>query len=165
MKKALKIALAGLVLAGFASTGMAQDLKLVNHGTWSEFAGADGINWVEDINAWIDIQVPNWSFHKTVGIVWTDNNWESANVAYAQYEFSYGNGYEQWGVDVIPVGQLSTHRSIGPTTWNGESINHGGWPPSYDSVQMQYAIFYTQPNGYTEWDNNNGWNHWLTMVE
>jgi hypothetical protein len=46
----------------------------------------------------------------------------------------------------------------GPASWNGRSLLGGG------KAEVEYAIFYTLPSGYTLWDNNDGWNHHILIA-
>ena len=105
----------------------------------------------------MDIQVPNWSYHKTVGVVWTADGWKTWKFSYARYEYTRADGREQWGVDIVPAGVLG-NSYIGPAAWNGQSLLGGG------KAEIEYAIFYTLPNGYTLWDNNGGWNHHILVA-
>ncbi len=160
MKKLTAVRIAAAVLATLMCAAEAGDLQLLSHGLWKEYVGADGINWVEDISVWMDIQVPNWSYDKVVGIVWTNDGWESWQVAEAWYEGVLGNGHERWGIDIAPLGRLQTHRSIGPTWWQGERLTYGD-----NDIYFDYAIFYELPDGTTIWDNNYGSDYRLTIAD
>jgi hypothetical protein len=140
-------------------------LDLVADGSWRTFLGASGISGYYNVNAWVDIKVPNYSYEKTVGIVWTDDAWATTRVAYASYEFTNGDGSEQWGVDIAPIGSIEIHRSMGPVYWT--NIDGDRWHLGYPHVPvfLDYAIFYDLPGGETIWDNNNGQNYRLTLVE
>ena len=90
------------------------------------------------------MKVPDLSYEKTVGIVWTDDAWSTTNVTTGSCELTHSDGSEQWGVDLIPIGELTVHRSMGPIRWNG---TNPGYP--HRQVVIEYAIFYTLPDGTT----------------
>lgn len=156
MKLAKAVVMIGFLL-GVVVTGWASDLALIAHGSWVSKSGGPGQQWYDEISTWSDIKVPNWSYHKTVGVVWTADHWKTVKVAYGRYEYTRPDGYEQWGVDIVPAGILG-NTYIGPASWNGVSLLGGG------TAEVEYAIFYTLPNGYTLWDNNGGWNHHIVIA-
>jgi len=65
---------------------------------------------------WIDIQVQNLAYNKDIKVLWSNDNWNTVNVAQAELEHDLGGGYEQWGVDVeLPIGNYyygTTSRNI-----------------------------------------------------
>jgi hypothetical protein len=81
---------------------------------------------------WIDLDVRDDAYDKEVAIVWTDDGWETHQVAYAHHEGSLGGGREQWGVDVM-LGYFS-----GP----------------FDRMEVEYAAF-VEMAGTTSWDPAN----------
>ena len=123
----------GIGLMACASVnGFAGDLNLIKHGSWVSSTIPPSQQWYEDISVWMDIKVPNWSYHKTVGVVWTPDAWKTVKFSYARYEYTRSDGYEQWGVDIIPAGVLG-NTYIGPASWNGVSLLGG--------AEVEYAIF------------------------
>lgn len=161
--KTLKVtALAVLVAAGFGFKAAAQ-VGLAESGYWADPPTYQGnvVNY-NDRHVWIDIWVHNLGFEKQVGIVWTDNGWETANWADAQYELTYEDGAERWGVDLSPVGTFMWHRS-GGHKWISldDSEQYLGANPHY----IEFAIYYYDPyTGVTYWDNNYGYNHWQLVA-
>lgn len=151
----------GLVLAFMmlVPASDAGDLQLIGHGLWVSKSGPPNQVWNDEISMWLDIQVPNWSYDKYVGIVWTDDAWKTHHFAQAWYEGSLGNNYERWGIDIEPIGVLG-NSYIGPAAWNGRSL----LGPEYRRAEIEYAIFYILPNGYSIWDNNNGQNYKLLIA-
>ena len=89
---------------------------------------------------WIDLSVKNLGYNKTVGVVWTDDDWATQHTSYAGYEGGLDFGREKWGV---------------------EATFHGGYQPSYNHT-VKYAVFATQ-NGQTSWDPLN--NHVINSGE
>ncbi len=84
------------------------DAEPVGHAGQAQVAVVVSYN---DRNTWLDIWVHNLGFHKEVGMVWTDNGWQTANWSKATYELTWADGAERWGVDLIPIGQFMWHRS------------------------------------------------------
>ena len=115
-----------------------------------------------DRHVWIDIWVHNLGFEKEVGVVWTDNGWLTANWEVAEYELTYSDGAERWGVDISPVGTFMWHRG-GAHAW----ISNDGTETYLGSNEqyIEFAVYYYDPyTGQTYWDNNNGWNHWQLVA-
>ena len=155
--KLTRMMLVAAVLMGAATCGFAGELGLIGQGSWVSSTTPPNQVWYEDISVWMDIKVSNWSYQKTVGVVWTADGWKTWKFSYAKYEYTRWDGYEQWGVDIVPAGVLG-NSYIGPAAWNGQSLLGGG------KAEVEYAIFYTLPNGYTLWDNNGGWNHHILIA-
>lgn len=91
---------------------------------------------------WVDLAIRNDAYDKRVGIVWTDtvrdpegSPWRTA---YARYEHSLDEPYEQWGIDVT----VGVYGAIEPTP------------------HIRFAAF-VEMNGETYWDNNGGVDHAL----
>lgn len=89
-----------------------------------------------DWGYWIDIYVENLSYDKSVGVVWTQDGWATANVSYASYEADIGGGYERWGLDL-------TGRA------------YSGYPPT-----IEYAAFATM-NGDTYYGKEDNWKNYV----
>ncbi|MFT3775192.1 MAG: hypothetical protein QM820_58335 [Minicystis sp.] len=89
-----------------------------------------------DWGYWIDIYVENLAYDKSVGVIWTQDGWATANVSYATYETDLGGGYERWGVD-------STGRS------------YAGYAPT-----VEYATFATM-NGDTYYGKEDNWKNYV----
>ena len=150
------------LLIGMAAPAFSQ-VGLVDSGYWANPSTYQGnvVNY-NDRHAWIDIWVHNLGYEKEVGIVWTDNGWATANWSLAQYELTYDDGVELWGVDLSPVGTFMWHRS-GGHKWISldESEQYLGSIEHY----IEFAIYYYNPyTGETYWDNNDGWNHWQLVA-
>ena len=73
----------------------------------------------------VNVGVQNLSYTKVVGIVYSTNNWATAQTAYGNYTWTMKSGLEVWQVGV-PVGS---------------------------ATEVQFAIFY-QVFGSEFWDNN-----------
>jgi len=161
--KLLVLSLFTLVFAA-GSTAQAQEpLRQIAAGTWDTNIAGDGITSRADVNVWVDISVPDLSTSKWVGIVWTEDNWQTVRWAYGQKEADLGNGNERWGVDLTPAGTIREHRSIGPLEWTnpeGQTRSVRG-----QSVVVEYAIFYQHPSGTMYWDNNNNQNYRITLAD
>jgi hypothetical protein len=159
MKSAI-LGLAALVAAGSLHAASAQHVGKVADGYWKgDWPYSGNVVGYNDRNVWIDLWVHNLGFHKEVGIVWTDNDWADAHWTAASYEFSYTDGAEQWGVDLLPAGKFMWHRS-----------SAHGWVELDGDVQIirdegryiDYAIYYHDvATGAWYWDNNGGQNHRL----
>jgi hypothetical protein len=129
-------------------------VQRLNHGTWYEMTGANGITMTLRHNLWVDFKIRDVGAPEAIGILWTDNNWTNWSTATAVKEADLGNGYQQWGADVLPLGEAYYHRSLGFMSWAPArapetSVNVSG------SVTVKFAIFY-KANGTWYWDNNNG---------
>jgi hypothetical protein len=74
---------------------------------------ANGITATYRNNLWLDFKVKNLGAPEAVGILWTWNNWADWRTATATKEADLANGFEQWGVDIQPVGDAYYHRSLG----------------------------------------------------
>lgn len=157
VRRALALVVAVAAFAGMSAT--AKDLELISHGTWVSGSTGPGYTWYEDIAVWLDIKVPNWSYEKTVGIVWTDDGWQTHHFAEAWYEGSLDGTHEQWGIDIVPIGVLG-NSYIGPAAWNGRSL----LGPGYQKAEIEYAIYYILPNGWSVWDNNDGQNYRILIA-
>jgi len=147
------------------SSIFANGLQRLNSGVWNGTSRYMGFAAGVEKNFWVDIQVPNYSYHKTVGIVWTDDNWATVRTAYAAYESTMDNGLELWGLDIVSAGEVYVHRSMGPIRWTnveGHQVEIG-YPNR--PVEIKYAIFYNLPNGSSVWDNNNGNDYIDTLVQ
>lgn len=165
MKKMMAGMLAILVTVGIASSAMAeQHVGNAGHGTWkSEWIYAGNVVGYSPRNIWVDIWVHNLGFHKEVGILWTDNDWYTANWSMADYEMTFADGAERWGIDIAPIGQFMWHRSSahGWIELNGYTQTIGS-----NGKKIEYVIFYNDiSNGRMYWDNNGGANFHLWVVQ
>ena len=111
-------------------------------GQWSTNPNEELTSW--DSNVWIDVAVQNLSYHKTVGVRWTVDDWQTSQDSYAEYEQSIGGGYEQWGVDIAEAARTQSCEGCSPTVF-------------------EYGVFYTH-DGTTTWDNNDGENYQLELA-
>jgi len=163
MKKGWLV-LALLVLVGVAAPLRAQHVGLAGHGTWkSDWIQGGNVVGYSPRNIWVDIWVHNLGFKKEVGILWTDNNWYSANWSKAKYELTYADGAERWGVDITPIGEFMWHRSSahGWIELNGYTQTIG-----INGKQIEYVVYYNDiSNGRMFWDNNGGQNFKLWVVK
>lgn len=161
MKKAIITAIAGILIS--ASTVMAQHVGQVDAGAYmGEWQYAGNVVGYSPRSIWVDIWVHNLGYHKEVGILWTDNDWYTANWADAGYEFSYADGAEQWGVDIDPIGKFGWHRS-GAHSW----FELGGYGQTIGSngKEIEYVVYYNDiSNGNMYWDNNGGQNYRISVV-
>ncbi|HMO50698.1 MAG TPA: hypothetical protein PKE26_09765 [Kiritimatiellia bacterium] len=165
MKKWMAVWLIAVCALGAAQRSDAQQrVGRVGDGTWkSEWEyGGNVVGW-SPRNIWVDIWVHNLGFHKEVGIIWTDNNWYTATWSKGAYEFSFAEGSEQWGVDLMPVGKFQWHRSSahGWVELNGyvQTIHSNG-------KVIEYVIYYKDiSNGRMFWDNNGGANYRIWVVQ
>lgn len=129
-------------------------VQRLNHGTWYEMTGANGITMTLRHSLWVDFKIRDMGAPEAIGILWTDNNWANWATATATKEADLGGGYQQWGADVAPLGDGYYHRSLGFMSWSparalDTSVNVQG------SVTIKFAIFY-KANGTWYWDNNGG---------
>ncbi len=121
-------------------------------------------------NVWVDVEVLNLGYHKSVSILWTDNDWETFHEADAWYEGALDGDYERWGVDIETIGSLSKRyygyfwqRTFDIPT--GEFLmSCGGEPNACESITVEYAIKYVDhATGETYWANNGGKNYQLVI--
>lgn len=110
-------------------------------------AGTDGDMTWQQASAWIDYTIPNWSYDKDTGIVWTIDGWATSYWSDAWYESTNSDGRERWGVDLTGLVEFLYDDTARP-----------------DMVYLEYAIYYTVGST-TWWDNNSGWNHQLILKE
>jgi hypothetical protein len=150
-------------------------------GVWGNVqVTGNGMGYVQP-NIWIDIKVQSLSPVKDVGVVWSTDgtNWHTTP---AVFEASLASGYEQWGVDLQPVGTIyytrwATYWSDKPGAQNTApqvSDSTGIWTAIGTSKAVQYAIYYRVLNPYsngipipgsnaTYWDNNGGRNYQVAV--
>lgn len=84
-----------------------------------------------DWGYWIDIYVKNLAYDKSVGIIWTQDGWQTANVSYAGYETGLGGNYERWGLNLtgrsysgsLPTVEYATFAAMGGNTYYGKEDN------------------------------------------
>lgn len=132
-------------------------------GAWNEFLGGNGITASYRQNLWLDFKIRNMGAPEAIGILWTDNNWAEWQTAVATLEADLGNGFQQWGVDIEPLGDAYVHRSLGFIRWF-PARTPGSYVSVEGSVTIQYAIFY-KANGTWYWDNNGGQNHKVILLK
>ncbi len=108
-------------------------------GSWISSTHLEGYQHtvVDNYSVWIDASVQNLAYNKTMGVIWTVNNWSSSSVSYGHYKGTLPDGTEKWGLDI------------------------GSWDERYYST-FQYCIFVTM-NGQTWYDNNNTQNYTITF--
>ena len=164
MKKLMKMAATVAILSMLSATNLAkaQELYHIADGAWGNGAQIYGNGFAyETKNFWVDIAIQNLGYNKEVGIVWSDNQWFSWQEASAWYEGSLGDGYEAWGLDVVPCGISDTRR------YGKFWVESNGYEQSISSSAgkyLEYAIYYTI-DGVTYWDNNNGENYRVYVVD
>lgn len=141
-------------LVGDASAG---NVNRLGGGSWlgatTQYTGAVD----QDYNVWVDMSVYNLAWQKDVGVRWTDDHWATSHDASAWYEASLGGGWEQWGVDIAPIGTRSSDART--TKW---SNFYGSWRVVTAPVTIEYALYY-RVAGAEYWDNNGGQNYSLTL--
>ena len=146
-------ALLSLVL-GTAHAGNVNQLAA---GSWANAPVSYGSGTATYYNVWVDISVYNLAYDKSVGIRWTDDNWATWHDASAWYEGNLGGGWEQWGVDIAPLG------AVGVEANQAKWVNRYGSPRYvYAPVTIDYAIYYRAAGG-EWWDSNGGSNYHLTL--
>lgn len=115
-------------------------------------------NRTREVSVWVDAAIGNWDYSKSVYIYWTVDGWASWSRADAWYEGDLGGGYEQWGVDLAPLGTLTND---GAWSWftgpDGVPMDIYG-----EELRFEYAIA-VEMGGNTYWDNNGGANHSLVL--
>lgn len=138
-----------------------QNVLRLNHGKWYEMTGANGITMTLRQNLWVDFQIRDLGAPEAIGILWTDDEWAHWSTATAVKEADLGQGYQQWGADVTPLGEAYYHRSLGFIRWFPVRT-----PDTYvnvvGGVTIKYAIFY-RANGIWYWDNNGGADYQLPI--
>ncbi len=151
MVSVLMMALAGCSVAAVEQVDLdksvAADGKVVNlsvasrlaDGAWISSSHVEGYQriWVDNFSVWIDAKVKNLAYNKVMGVIWTDNNWQSNHVSYGTYKGQLADGYEKWGLDL------------------------GSWDERYYSG-IKYCIF-VEMNGVTYYDNNGGQNYTISF--
>ena len=156
MNKVFRVFLAALVTLVSLQAVAANEVSRVLDGKWSNPMQITGNGFgFQEWNLWFDVRVANLSPVKTVGIVWTDDAWATHRNAFLNYESTYPDGFEQWGVDIAPAGRFTFSRIASPAWTNQLS---GITTANKTSVTIEYAIFY-EVNGKTYWDNNKGQNY------
>lgn len=139
MLLAIAITLTSPALAGHVVQGE-------DDGCW-----VSAVEWDENgretkqVSAWIDYSLPNWSYDKDTGIVWTTDDWQTVNWADGWYESTRWDGRERWGVDIQPAQAFLMHPQV----------------PGGDVV-FEYAIFY-RIGGASWWDDNGGANYTIDL--
>ena len=153
-----------VLVAAAVPAVQAQHVGRVADGTWKgPWVYSGNVVSYNDRNTWLDIWVHNLGYNKEVGMVWTDNGWQTANWTKGVYELTWADGAERWGVDLIPAGQFMWHRS-----------SAHGWVDRAGNVQIigsngkaiEYAIYYLDKHtGRMYWDNNHGRNYSIWVVK
>ena len=113
-----------------ADLGSDSPISVEDQGSWYEYSCGQTC-WRKQ-SFWIDLDVRNDAYDKTVAVVWTRDRWKTQQTAYARYEGDLGGGHEQWGVDAL--------------------IGYDSGP--YDRTDVEYAA-YVVMNGTTSWDPEN----------
>ena len=156
IQKALLISLPVLMAPAIA----ADEVSLVMDGIWGNETQITGNGFgYKAWNVWLDVKVENIAYDKVVGIVWTDDDWQSQQVSYLTYEATYPDNSEQWGVDITPIGQFEYTRYSNSAWTNAVT---GATTADVDVVTIEYAIFY-EVEGATYWDNNEGENYQISI--
>lgn len=108
-------------------------VAVLDSGHWSQILACSGFCYSR-YNFWVDIGVRNDGFQKEVGVVWTQDGWQSSRTTFATYERTRDDGLEIWGLDVV----LGDDRSR--------------------PADVEYAVF-ARMNGQVFWDSHN--NHYI----
>lgn len=123
-------------------------------GTWNGPISGDGISAWTPVNSWIDFKIKDIGTPMMIGIVWTWNEWADHETTSAVFEGDLDDGFQQWGVDLLPAGVMQEHRSLGFIRWFiGDSDEY--IPVENERQELKYAIFYVV-GGTWHWDNNGG---------
>lgn len=150
------LARASLLSLAFIGSAFAGQIDYTAQGSWNVTTGTSPSYWA-DKGLWIDASVQNLSSAKKVGIAWTDDNWATNHVSYLKYEYTLPNGREQWGIDFSPLGRLSSYYIGGWSNYVTGTSRAGG-----TTVTIKYSLF-TEQNGTTYWNDNNGNNYSITL--
>lgn len=146
-----------VLLSFLLGTAHAENVNQIAAGSWASagvpFPGGTSTRY----NIWVDVAIYNLAYDKNVGIRWTDDNWATSHDAAAWYEGSLGGGWEQWGVDIAPLGALATEP--GAMKW---ANRYGSTRYVTGPVTIDYAVYYRAAGG-EWWDNNGGANYHLTL--
>ena len=129
------------------TTSFANTLRVSALGQWSEnYRAAQGVEngWSWDSFVWFDIAVSKLNFGKTVGIVWTTDNWQTSTTSEASYDGKINDSIELWSLD-IKAAELTNCFDC-----------------QTKDLVFEYALFVI--DGDTEhWNNNSGQNHRLLL--
>jgi hypothetical protein len=126
----ISVVLWSLATAGYALPEM---VKLHDFGHWRTDISSHGLH---SRHFWVDIVVPaTRNYERKVGVLWTTNDWQTQQTAYAHHKAYLDGERELWGVDVT-VGRYSYFN-----------------PPPDD---VEIAIFY-ELEGRTYWDPDNNY--------
>lgn len=112
----------------------------VSHVSWD-----DNDREAKHVSAWVDYTLPDWSYDKDTGIVWTTDGWQTAHWADGWYESTLWDGRERWGVDIQPAQIFLMHPQV----------------PGGDVI-FEYAVYYRIGSA-SWWDNNGGANYQIEL--
>lgn len=87
-------------------------VSLLGAGPYHRVRGCSGIC-ISTHYFWADIAVRNLAFHKSVGVRYSGDAWQTYRIAHAKFEQDLGDGWERWGLDVeLGTGQNPPHAEI-----------------------------------------------------
>lgn len=145
-----------LCTTAFAWTGAierAGDGSYLDPVGFPEPADITGIR-TQEASVWVDVAVANWAYDKHVYVYWTVDDWATWYSSDAWYEGDYGDGYEQWGIELAPIGTLSNDGA-----WSSfEDLYGATYDILTDELTFDYAVA-VEMGGSTWWDNNGGANY------
>ena len=81
-------------------------VKLLDFNTWRTGLSSHGVH---TLNLWVDIEVPKQDGQRTVGILWTSDDWQTSTISYANWEEGIDSKREKWGVDLV-IGSYSNYQ-------------------------------------------------------
>lgn len=150
-KSMLSASVTLLMLSGIAQA--ADEISVYGKGDWvSDVLDHGTRERKEVISFWLDAKVKNIGYHKSVTMVWTDDNWNTVVESPLSYEHSLGGEYEQWGVDIDPMGYQWFWYN--PGLYNYHTGN--STPGTYSScMTIEFYLKY-QVNGVTYYGRDNG---------
>lgn len=130
-----------------SSNLMAETIRVSAVGQWSEnYQAPLGVSngWTWDAHVWLDIIVDKMAYGKTVGVIWTIDDWKTIHTDLANYDGPAGGNDELWSLDFKATEMKSCFGCE-----NSE-------------VELQYAVF-ARLGEREIWSNNNGVNYNLII--
>ena len=101
--------------------------------------------WVWDAYIWVDVIVENLTYTKELGLYWTDDDWQSFQVAEGRYDGILSRKTELWSID-FDVGPMMSCYAC------ADGLGR----------VIEFAVYFKSEQG-VFWDNNNGANYRLAL--
>jgi hypothetical protein len=136
----------------FTVAAASQRIRRLNAAHWRTHAGADGEVNRHDFHFWVDFAVCNIGTPESIGVMWTDDDWNSWHTSAAKRKADLPNGDQQWTADVLQCCRAEFDRERGALRWRDAM---GFERKINGAYAIQYAVFY-QVRGTWHWDNNQG---------